>query len=237
MIIIITRNCEKRWIWGKQGGSTGGSWGGHFGVSQGGALSPGGVGAGFLCLRPLPCPSRTPGSSGLGTRVWVSPRSPAGNRSPHASSFLLLPAACRAPPPCSRAPSLLFPSPGRRLLLSSSLSLSICLSRPGIHSGLGAGAAKAAVCPTPWPSGGPPSRASVCRCARLPTGPGERPPPVRGPPVPAGMGEPPRGTTVALGRGAAGAPVHPSSLRPRVRAAIPERWAGARGPARRGLLL
>lgn len=237
MIIIITRNCERGGFGVNRVGRLGAVGEGILGSHRAGRSHPAGWGQGFCASAPLPCPSRTPGSSGWGTRVWVSPRSPAGNRSPHASSFLLLPAACRAPPPCSRAPSLLFPSPGRRLLLSSSLSLSICLSRPGIHSGLGAGAAKAAVCPTPWPSGGPPSRASVCRCARLPTGPGERPPPVRGPPVPAGMGEPPRGTTVALGRGAAGAPVHPSSLRPRVRAAIPERWAGARGPARRGLLL
>lgn len=141
----------------------GGGWG-----PRGGA--PWRSGRRGLCAR---CP-HTPPDPGLG-RAWVSPGSPAGNPSPRASSFLLLPAACRAPPPSSRAPSLLFPSPGRRRLLLLLLPFSLDLSlparnpfRPGSRSG------QAAVCPTRRPSRGPPFRASVCRCARPPAGPEQR---------------------------------------------------------------
>lgn len=182
---------------------------GIWGSDRVGRYHGAGWGQGFCASTPFPAPPGPPAPMGWGTRVWVSPRSPAGNPSPHASSFLLLPEACRAPPPCSRAPSLLFPSPGRLLLLlllPFSLDLSLPARnpfRPGSRSG------QAAVCSTPWPSGGPPSRASVCRCARLPTGPGERLPPLRGPPVPAGMGEPPPGTTVASDRRAAGSSCPP----------------------------
>uniref|UniRef100_A0A9L0S9F1 Tyrosine-protein kinase n=1 Tax=Equus caballus TaxID=9796 RepID=A0A9L0S9F1_HORSE len=75
----------------------------------------------------------------------------------------LLPA--RALPPISSPPRAVASSS------SSSLSLPICLSRPGIHSGLGAGAARPPSLDT-RPSGGPPSRASGYRCARPPAGPG-----------------------------------------------------------------
>ena len=157
-----------------------------------------GGGAGLPCPVPPPPIPRPPGPQGWGAgvaRAWVYPRSPAGNPSRRASSFLLLPAACRAPPPCSRAPSLLFPSLSRRLLLLLLLLLPLPFSldlslpagnpfRPGSRSGL------AAVCPNPWPSGGPSSRASACRCVRLSAGPGERPPPRRRLPVPARVREP-----------------------------------------------
>lgn len=149
-----------------------------------------------------------------GGRAWVSPESPAGNLSPRASSFLLLPEACRAPPPCSRAPSLLFPSPGRRLLLlllPFSLDLSLPARnpfRPGSRSGL------AAVCPTPWLSCGLPSGASVCWCARLPAGPGELPRPPRpsaGPISQPVWGIPRPGTSLVSDRLTTGTPVHPSN--------------------------
>lgn len=136
-----------------------------------------GCGAGLLCpVPPPPNPLRRldPLARMWRGRAWVFSESPAGNPSPRASSFLLLPAACRAPPPCSRAPSLFSPSPGRRLLLLLPFSLDLSLPagnpfRRGSRSGL------AAVCPTPWRSGGRSCRASVCWCARLAAGPGERP--------------------------------------------------------------
>lgn len=156
--------------------------------------------------------SGLPAPVGGGGRAWVSPESPAGTPSPSASSFLLLPEARRAPPPCSRAPSLLFPSPGRRrrrLLLPFSPDLSLPARnpfRPGSRSGL------AAVCPTPWPSSGLPSGASVCWCARLPAGPGELPPrPSAAPHSRPAWGIPRPGTTLASDRLAAEAPVRPSN--------------------------
>lgn len=167
--------------------------GGQIGLPLCGALSRGGVRGGALA--PGASAPQSPAASGPLARMrrgraWVFSESPAGNPSPRASSFLLLPAACRAPPPCSRAPSLLFPSPGRRLLLLLPFSLDLSLParnpfRPGSRSGL------AAVCPTPWRSGGRSSRASVRWCARLAAGPGERPCSAPRDPCPGRRGEAP----------------------------------------------
>lgn len=168
------------------------------GVLQGGAFLPGGLGAGLQLRLPptLPTPrcAGTPpppsGSSAGGPRSGLS-QATGGESSLRASSFLLLPEACRAPPPGSCAPSLSFPPSLGRLLLLRLLPFSPALSlparnpfRPGSRSGL------AAVCPTPRPSGGPPSRASACWCARLSAAQVSTPPPLRGPPSQPVLGSP-----------------------------------------------
>uniref|UniRef100_A0A8B9WSK5 Tyrosine-protein kinase n=1 Tax=Bos mutus grunniens TaxID=30521 RepID=A0A8B9WSK5_BOSMU len=125
-----------------------------------GALSGrGGGGASVAGAPALPFPGRRDPGRGEAARGTL----PGHRRGPVPARFLLPPPPCRAPPPCSRAPSLLFPSPGRRLLLLLRLPFSLDLSlparnpfRPGSRSG------QAAVCPNPWPSGGPSASASVC---------------------------------------------------------------------------
>ena len=221
-----------------------GELGRHFGLRADGCpkgreRSQGGVGAGLLCPVPPPPIPRPAGTLGVGRPCTGLYQVTGGELSRRASSFLLLPAACRAPPPCSRAPSLLFPSPGRRRLLLLLLPFSLELSlparnpfRPGSRSG------QAAVCPKPWQSGGRSSGASVCRCVRLPAGPGERPPALRRPPVPARVREPPPGDHPGVGspgRGGSWAPLQPPP--PPGRAAISERRAGSPGLVWRGLLL
>lgn len=175
-----------------------------------------GRGEGAAIVSLLPPPSAPPDpwlEFGRGPRTGLS-RSPAGNRCPHASSFLGLPAACRPLLPArARAPSL-FPSSGRLLLLlllAFSLDLSLPARnpfRPGSRSGL------AAVCRILWPSGGPPFQASVGRCVRLLASPGEplAPPRARSP---GQHGEPPPGDHPGVGspsRGGPRPPFQPPSL-------------------------
>lgn len=185
------------------------------GVPQGGALSGGGWGAGLLRPKP-PHPRRAPRLDPWLECGGPAPRSPPGHGRgirpralpPSSSSRRpagpLLPA--RALPPISSPPRAVASSS------SSSLSLPICLSRPGIHSGLGAGAARPPSL-DPRPSGGPPSRASGYRCARPPAGPGERPPPLRGPESLPAAGSPRSGPPWRRIAGPRG-PVHPSNPYP-----------------------
>ena len=189
----------------------------------------------------LPLPDRPPPrlqwgggracGSLLGHRRGIRPRTFPRSSSSRRPAGPLLPAS--ALPPSSSPPRAASSSSSS----SSSLSLSICLSRPGIHSGLGAGAARP-------PSARPPGRPAVRPPVRLSAGaPACRPAqvsasrPSAGPQSRPAWGSPRPGPPWRRIAGPRGAPVHPSNLHPRVRAAILERRAGARGPARRGLLL
>ena len=176
-----------------------------------------GWGAGLPCPVPPPSIPWPPGPRARGGRGGTLP---GHRRGPVPARFLLPPApgGLPAPPPCSRAPSLLFPPRAAASSSSSaSLSLSICLSRPGIHSGPGAGAARPPCARAPGrPAVRPQVRLSV-RCVRLPAGPGERPPPRRRPRLPARVTEPPgRGPPWRPIAGPRGAPaaLQPSPLGP-----------------------
>lgn len=203
-----------------------------------GALSGRGRGRGFRGRSPRPSIPWPPGPRAWGGRARDSPRSPAGTRPgtlPSSSPSRrpagpLLPA--RALPPSSSPPRAAASSSS-----SASLSLSICLSRPGIHSGPGAGAARPPCARTPGrPAVRPPVRLSA-RCVRLPAGPGERPPPLRRPRLPARVREPPaRGPPWRPIAGPRGL-LPPSKPHPSSQAAIPGRRAGAPGLVWRGLLL
>lgn len=192
-------------------------WRGRVGVLQGGASSRGGVGGGAPVSR-ASAPQRSARSGPLAPacvggvahgflpshRRGIRPRALPPSSSSRRLAGPLLPA--RALPPSSSPPLAAASSS------SSSLSLSICLSRPGIHSGLGAGAA--------WPpSARPPGRPAVCPPVRLSAGAPACPPAqVSAPPRPSAgplsrpaWGRPRPETTLASDRGAAGTPVHPSN--------------------------
>ena len=155
------------------------------GCPMGREHSQGGVGAGLPWPVPPPFHSLAAGTPGVGRPRAGLSQVTGGDSSRHASSFLPLPAGpllpARALPPSSSPPRAAASSSSS----SASLSLSICLSRPGIHSGPGAGAARPPCARTPGrPAVRLPVRLSA-RCVRLPAGPGERPPPLRRPRLPA----------------------------------------------------
>uniref|UniRef100_A0A8B9WSA8 Tyrosine-protein kinase n=1 Tax=Bos mutus grunniens TaxID=30521 RepID=A0A8B9WSA8_BOSMU len=141
------------------------------GCPMGREHSQGGVGAGLPWPVPPPFHSLAAGTPGVGRPRAGLSQVTGGDPSRHASSFLPLPAGpllpARALPPSSSPPRAAASSSS-----SASLSLSICLSRPGIHSGPGAGAARPPCARTPGrPAVRPPVRLSA-RCVRLPAGPG-----------------------------------------------------------------
>lgn len=185
------------------------------GVPQGGPSSRGGAGRGRGYCVPASAPFRP---SGPLARVWEGPAHwslpVTGGESVPARFLVPRPAGgLPAPPPCSRALPPSSPPRAASSSSSSSLSLSICPSRLGIHSGLGAGAA--------WPlSAGSSGRLVVRPSRRLSAGasacwPAQvSPSPLRGPAVPASMASPRLGTTLASDRRAAGALAHPSNPHP-----------------------
>ncbi|XP_061293525.1 proto-oncogene tyrosine-protein kinase Src isoform X3 [Bos javanicus] len=143
------------------------------GCPMGREHSQGGVGAGLPWPVPPPFHSLAAGTPGVGRPRAGLSQVTGGDPSRHASSFLPLPAGpllpARALPPSSSPPRAAASSSS-----SASLSLSICLSRPGIHSGPGAGAARPPCARTPGrPAVRPPVRLSA-RCVRLPAGPVSR---------------------------------------------------------------
>ncbi|XP_010809813.2 proto-oncogene tyrosine-protein kinase Src isoform X3 [Bos taurus] len=143
------------------------------GCPMGREHSQGGVGAGLPWPVPPPFHSLAAGTPGVGRPRAGLSQVTGGDSSRHASSFLPLPAGpllpARALPPSSSPPRAAASSSS-----SASLSLSICLSRPGIHSGPGAGAARP---PCARTTGRPAVRLPVrlsARCVRLPAGPVSR---------------------------------------------------------------